>query len=41
MLKVYEHFGAADKLWLNLRDGEHPTTAGDIEQFIDFLDSVF
>src|ERR1019366_597727 len=41
VLKVYEHFGAADKLWLNLRDGEHPTTAGDIEQFIDFLDSVF
>jgi pimeloyl-ACP methyl ester carboxylesterase len=41
VLKVYEHFGAADKLWLNLRDGEHPTTAGDIELFLDFLDSVF
>src|SRR5450759_2030002 len=41
VLKVYEHFGAADKLWLNLRDGEHPTPAGNIEQFIDFLDSVF
>ena len=41
VLKVYEHFGAADKLWLHLRDGEHPTTAGDIEIFMDFLDSVF
>jgi pimeloyl-ACP methyl ester carboxylesterase len=40
-LKVYQHFGAADKLWLHLRDGEHPTTAGDIELFLDFLDSVF
>jgi len=41
VLKVYRHFGAADKLWLHLRDGEHPTTAADIELFIDFLDSVF
>ena len=40
-LKVYEYFGAKDKLWLNLRDGEHPTTAEDIERFVDFLDSVF
>ncbi|MGA2077771.1 MAG: acetylxylan esterase [Terriglobia bacterium] len=41
VLKVYELFGAEDKLWLNLRDGEHPTTAEDIENFVDFLDSVF
>ena len=41
VLKVYQQFGAADKLWLHLRDGEHPTTAGDIEIFMDFLDSVF
>ena len=40
-LKVYRHLGAEDKLWLHLRDGEHPTTAADIELFIDFLDSVF
>lgn len=40
-LKVYRHFGAEDKLWLHLRDGEHPTTAADIELFLDFLDSVF
>jgi len=41
VLKVYKYFGAEDKLWLHLRDGEHPTTAEDIELFIDFLDSVF
>ena len=41
VLKVYRYFGAGDKLWLNLRDGEHPTTAEDIELFVDFLDSVF
>jgi pimeloyl-ACP methyl ester carboxylesterase len=40
-LKVYKHFGAEDNLWLNLREGEHPTTAEDIEIFLDFLDSVF
>ena len=40
-LKVYKYFHAEDKLWLQLRDGEHPTTAEDIELFIDFLDSVF
>ena len=41
VLKVYRYFHAEDKLWLQLRDGEHPTTAEDIELFIDFLDSVF
>jgi dienelactone hydrolase len=41
VLNVYRHFGAEDKLWLHLRDGEHPTTAEDIEVFVDFLDSVF
>jgi dienelactone hydrolase len=40
-LKVYQHLGAQDKLWLHLRDGEHPTTAEDIENFVDFLDTVF
>jgi len=39
--KVYEFLGAEDKLWLQLRDGEHPTTAEDVEIFVDFLDSVF
>jgi pimeloyl-ACP methyl ester carboxylesterase len=41
VLKVYRFLGAEDKLWLNLRDGEHPTMAEDIELFVDFLDSVF
>jgi hypothetical protein len=38
---VYKFWGAENKLWLNLRAGEHETTAGDIENFVDFLDSVF
>jgi dienelactone hydrolase len=38
---VYDFLGAGDKIWLHLRAGEHPTTAGDIENFIDFLDTVF
>jgi hypothetical protein len=33
--------GAGDKIWLHLRAGEHPTTAGDIESFIDFTDTIF
>jgi pimeloyl-ACP methyl ester carboxylesterase len=37
---VYDFLGS-DNLWLHLRAGEHPTTAGDIENFIDFLDTVF
>jgi len=41
VLNVYKFFGAEDKLWLTLRDGEHPTTAEDIERFVDFLDTVF
>jgi pimeloyl-ACP methyl ester carboxylesterase len=39
--KVYQFLGHEDKIWLNLRDGGHPTTAGDIEIFCDFLDTVF
>jgi pimeloyl-ACP methyl ester carboxylesterase len=39
--KVYRFFGAEDKIWFQLRDGEHPTTAADIENFVDFLDTVF
>ncbi len=40
-LKVYEFLGHPEKIWLHLRDGEHDTTAGDIENFIDFFDTVF
>jgi pimeloyl-ACP methyl ester carboxylesterase len=38
--RVYDFVGS-DNLWLHLRAGEHPTTAGDIENFIDFFDTVF
>jgi dienelactone hydrolase len=39
--RVYRFLGAPEKLGLHLRAGEHPTTAGDIENFVDFLDSAF
>ncbi|MBK5295343.1 MAG: alpha/beta fold hydrolase [Acidobacteriia bacterium] len=40
-LRVYRFLGREQNVWLRLRDGEHATTAGDIESFIDFFDSVF
>jgi dienelactone hydrolase len=40
-LRVYRLFGNEQNIWLHLRAGEHPTTAGDIENFIDFFDAVF
>lgn len=39
--KVYEWMGQANHVGLSLRAGEHPTTAGDIERYIDFFDLVF
>lgn len=39
--KVYDFLGAPNRLGLRLRVGPHPTTAGDIETYVDFLDSVF
>jgi pimeloyl-ACP methyl ester carboxylesterase len=41
VLPVYTFLGKEENLWLNLRNGEHPTAVADVEQFIDFLDSVF
>lgn len=38
---VYKLLGAEDKLGIWLRPGLHPTSAGDIERYIDFLDHVF
>lgn len=38
---VYRLLGAEDKVTLRLRAGEHATTAGDIETYIDFLDHIF
>jgi dienelactone hydrolase len=39
--KVYRFLDAEPKIGLSLRAGEHPTTAEDIEQYVDFFDSVF
>jgi dienelactone hydrolase len=40
-LEVYRFLGREENLWLHLREGEHATTAGDVENFIDFFDAVF
>jgi hypothetical protein len=40
-LRVYRLLGHEQNIWLHLRAGEHETTAADIENFIDFFDSVF
>ncbi len=39
--RVYRWLGKEQKVWLHLRAGEHPTSAGDVENFVDFFDSVF
>ncbi len=41
VLPVYRFLGHEQNLWLSLRSGEHETTAGDVENFIDFFDAVF
>lgn len=38
---VYNFLGAENKLGLSLRAGEHSTTAENIEEYVDFFDSVF
>lgn len=38
---VYSMLGREEKLWLHLRDGEHPTAVVDVEQFMDFFDTMF
>ena len=40
-LRVYTFLGREQNIWLQLREGEHETTAGDVENFIDFFDAVF
>ena len=39
--RVYQFLGHDQNIWLHLRDGEHPTTAANIEEFVDFFDAVF
>lgn len=39
--KVYQFLNAQDNLAIRFRDGEHGTTAGDIEDYLDFFDYVF
>jgi dienelactone hydrolase len=38
---VYRFLDAESRVGLSLRPGEHATTAEDIEQYVDFFDSVF
>ena len=40
-LRVYQFLGREQNIWLSLRAGEHETTAGDVENFIDFFDAIF
>ncbi len=39
--RVYRFLGHEERLWLNLRNGEHPTAIVDVEQFMDFFDTMF
>ena len=39
--RVYSFLGHEQNVWFKLREGEHPTAVVDVEQFMDFLDSVF
>ena len=40
-LGVYRMLGHPEKIWMHLRAGEHSTSAGDIENFVNFLDTAF
>ena len=39
--KVYQWLGTPNNVGLALRAGEHATTAGNIERYVDFFDTVF
>lgn len=39
--RVFRLLGKEENLWLHLRSGEHSTSAADIENFMDFFDTVF
>ncbi len=40
-LGVFRFLGREENIWLHLRAGEHSTTVGDIENFVNFFDTVF
>lgn len=39
--EVFRFLGKPENIWLNLREGEHATSPGDVEIFFDFYDTVF
>ena len=39
--RVYEFLGAKDRIALRFRPGIHPTYASDIEEYVDWYDSLF
>jgi len=39
--RVYRWLGKEANVWMNLRAGEHETSAEDIENYVDFFESVF
>jgi pimeloyl-ACP methyl ester carboxylesterase len=40
-LTVYRFLKREDRIWLSLRAGPHTVRVSDIEQYVDFLDTVF
>ncbi len=41
VLRVYAVLGREDNVWLHLRAGDHDTQTSDIENFLDFFDTIF
>jgi len=39
--RVYRFLGREDKVWLDLRPGDHNVGVGEIEKYFDFFDTVF
>lgn len=39
--RVYQFHGREENIWLHLRPGSHSTEVADVENFMDFFDTVF
>jgi dienelactone hydrolase len=39
--RVYRFLGREENVWLHLRPGSHSTEVADVENFVDFFDTVF